>query len=139
MSSPLSLPDSLVQRIVIDEVTGCWVWTGAWTTPRGYGRLSYQRQRWVAHRLVYTLLVGPVPDELELDHAVCQRPLCVNPDHLEPVTGAENMRRRRTANCPVGHARTPKNRKQAGGCRECDRVRRRARYRESKEGATVVG
>jgi hypothetical protein len=45
-----------------------------------------------AHRVVWAELVGPIPDGLELDH-LCKVRHCVNPDHLEPVTGAENRAR----------------------------------------------
>ena len=35
---------------------------------------------------------GPVPEGLELDH-LCRIRHCVNPDHVEPVTCAVNVRR----------------------------------------------
>ncbi|WP_369010576.1 HNH endonuclease signature motif containing protein, partial [Bacillus cereus] len=45
-----------------------------------------------AHRYVYENLSGPIPEGMELDH-LCRNPPCVNPDHLDPVTHEENMRR----------------------------------------------
>lgn len=45
-----------------------------------------------AHRFVYELLVGPIPAGLTIDH-LCRVTSCVRPDHLEPVTNAENVRR----------------------------------------------
>jgi hypothetical protein len=36
--------------------------------------------------------VGPIPDGLVIDH-LCRVHNCVNPEHLEPVTPAENTRR----------------------------------------------
>lgn len=45
-----------------------------------------------AHRFAYELVKGPIPEGLTLDH-LCNVPLCVNPDHLEPVTLSENIRR----------------------------------------------
>ena len=77
--------------------TGCWLWTGA-TTPGGYGRLTVgsqidgTRRQVRAHRRSYERLVGPIPDGLDLDH-LCRTPGCVNPEHLEPVTRRENIRR----------------------------------------------
>lgn len=75
---------------------GCWLWTGG-TKAAGYGHFSVQRNgRWgkvLAHRFAYELLVGPIPPGLEADH-VCGTPPCVNPAHIEPVTIAENRRRR---------------------------------------------
>jgi hypothetical protein len=49
-----------------------------------------------AHRFAYLEFVGPIPDGLVLDH-LCRNKKCVNPDHLEPVTNAENLRRGRVA------------------------------------------
>lgn len=79
----------------IDAETGCWIWTGAQL--KGYGRLSTRSNpSGLAHRIVYSALVGPIPDGLTLDH-LCQNTLCVNPAHLEPVTASENLRRRHAA------------------------------------------
>ena len=54
---------------MVDKFTigaGCWEWTGA-KTGHGYGKvLTYRRTR-VAHRVLYELLIGPVPDRMELD------------------------------------------------------------------------
>lgn len=56
--------------------TPCWVWTGALKGERG-------RPTWggrQAHRVVYAIVKGePVPPIL---HHRCERPLCVNPDHM---------------------------------------------------------
>lgn len=53
----------------------------------------------MAHRVAYELVVGPIPEGLEIDH-LCRTRSCVRPDHLDPVTHAENCRR---AGVP-GHA-----------------------------------
>jgi hypothetical protein len=79
------------------DSSGCWLWLGqrnAW----GYGhfRRTVVLGTYVAvkaHRYAYTLAIGPIPPGLTLDH-LCGRPACVRPDHLEPVTNAENLRRR---------------------------------------------
>lgn len=41
---------------------------------------------------MYEMMVGKIPEGFELDH-LCRTRSCVRPDHLEPVTHAENMRR----------------------------------------------
>lgn len=72
----------------VDPDTGCWIWTGLRSTA-GYGRTGPST---FAHREYYEKANGPIPDGLSLDH-LCRTPACVNPDHLEPVTHAENLRR----------------------------------------------
>lgn len=79
-----------VEDYLVEEETGCWVWQRS--TSRGYGYVTRGGRCVPAHRWYYEHLVGPIPEGLELDH-LCRNPPCVNPDHLEPVTHAENMRR----------------------------------------------
>lgn len=82
----------------------CWQWTGTITENRRpgggkrflYGVLSISTNGSVkmvrAHRFSYELLIGPIPENLQLDH-LCRNTLCVNPLHLEPVTNKENTDR----------------------------------------------
>lgn len=81
----------LPSKIDKDPATGCWLWKGA-RSKAGYGVNAYVRGTKSAHRIVYLLLKGPIIESLVLDH-LCRVPACVNPDHLEPVTSAENTRR----------------------------------------------
>lgn len=77
------------EKVAITE--GCWLWTAS-LDGNGYGRFHDGERDTKAHRSGYEMLVGPVPDGLELDH-LCRVRACVRPDHLEPVTHAENVRR----------------------------------------------
>lgn len=114
--------------------TGCWEWTQA-KTGAGYGEVRWEGAVRLVHRLVYELLVGPVPDGLELDHVKdrgCVSTLCCNPLHLEPVTHGENMRRSRRTHCRRGHELTPENsyirpgKRWVRECRTCKRASNRA-------------
>jgi hypothetical protein len=75
------------------NASGCWIWDGLLNT-NGYGSFfaGTGRVPVLAHRHVYELYRGPIPEGLILDHT-CRTPACVNPDHLEPVTYAVNNRR----------------------------------------------
>lgn len=68
--------------------TPCWVWQWGIFQTTGYGMY----RQGTAHRYVYEQARGIVPGGLELDH-LCRVRECVNPDHLEAVTHAENVRR----------------------------------------------
>lgn len=68
--------------------SGCWLWPGH-VESTGYGRATYDRRRWWAHRLAYTLHVGPIADGKIVCHR-CDTPRCVNPDHLFLGTRPEN-------------------------------------------------
>lgn len=80
-----------------ENEAGCWIWQRS-LDRAGYGvfgrpsRYDPGRRVYLAHRWVYEEMIGPIPEGLELDH-LCRVPACVNPDHLEPVTRAENVQR----------------------------------------------
>jgi hypothetical protein len=91
---PRNLGLSLVDRLFAHtrvEPDGCWRWLGSRTTA-GYGHLSTRGSYYQAHRLMFSLWRGDVPDGLELDH-LCRHRWCVNPSHLEIVTHAVNAQR----------------------------------------------
>ena len=71
------------EYVSVGHESGCWLWTGA-RDPLGYGRLTFRRRNYLAHRWVYTELVGPIPERHALHHR-CENPSCVRPSHLEPL------------------------------------------------------
>lgn len=67
---------------------GCWLWNGR-PNKHGYSMTRIRGRTVIVHRMAYELLVGPIPEGLEIDH-LCRNRRCVNPAHLEPVTGRVN-------------------------------------------------
>lgn len=108
---------------------GCMLWM-ALLRPNGYPNFAVNGLPESAHRWIYKRLRGPIPEGMELDH-LCRIRHCVNPDHLQPVTRKENVRRGnvmvRKTHCIRGHLYTEENTMwRAHGvraCRECNRIR----------------
>ncbi len=123
---------------------GCWWWTGNTRSSRygqmGIGKLPDGTRAYVlAHRIMFTLVHGPIPDGLTIDH-LCRNTFCVNPDHLEAVSMRENILRGTSfsainatkTHCPKGHAydlantrlyKKPRKQYPQRLCRACDRLR----------------
>ena len=87
----MSIPERIEKKIVPITEGGCWIWIGE-LNRNGYGRIKIFGKRLMAHRVIYELLVGAIPERLVLDH-LCKNRCCVNPNHLEPVTVKENTHR----------------------------------------------
>ncbi len=68
--------------------TGCWEWGGA-RDQDGYGQTRTGMDRVKAHRKVWELLHGPIPDGLYALHR-CNNPPCCRPDHLYLGTALDN-------------------------------------------------
>ena len=135
------------------QPNGCWWWTGNLTS--GYGYFTANGKSVRAHRFSYMEFVGPIPtDKPFLDHKchdpatcaggnTCPHRRCVNPNHVEPCTNAENcapgrgntgintgIKQKAKTHCSKGHEYTEENTatrfdKDIGvtyrGCRQCCR------------------
>lgn len=143
------LPEELENNILRSGFDSCWYWTGALFT-QGYRQVCtppFRNKK--AHRVIYELIKGPVPEGLWLDH-LCRKRNCVNPNHLEPVTHRENTLRgvgisalnAKKTHCVAGHEFTAENTYErtankdgvrGRGCRECHR-RRSLAYLAKKRG-----
>lgn len=142
----MSLMERFWDKVNPEPMSGCWLWSGG-CTPKGYGVFWGDRGREYAYRFAYRILVAEFSEE-QIDHK-CSNPYCVNPDHLEPVSGRENLSRTRErgrgfvpppthgheTHCPKGHPYSgdnlyirPNGKRE---CREClrDQQRRRTRRR----------
>lgn len=113
MKTPLR--DRLIAKIKVNEITGCWEWTG-YKMPNGYARIGIGQKGHYAHRVSYETFVGPIPPRLTVDH-LCRVRHCINPSHLEVVTNRVNILRgnspsaeqARWTHCRNGHALTGDN------------------------------
>lgn len=134
-----------------ESADGCTIWLGH-IDREGYGIVSVRfggvRRATGAHRIAYILAKGRIPDEYVIDH-LCRTRNCVNADHLEAVTNAENVRRGFPGRppvfvdaCPAGHPTepgsyylSPKGYKQCRACRYASKVRYRAKLKAAKAAA----
>jgi len=120
----------------VDASGDCWSWSAS-VGSHGYGqfRVWGDRTMVTAHRMAWTILVGPVPEGMTLDH-LCRNRRCVNPDHLEVVTRGENIRRgyspstmaRQSGVCGRGHSEwyTRPGPEGHRRCRTCSKAMARA-------------
>lgn len=161
-----ALPSNIRSKILVTD--DCWPWTGALSSQK-YGHIKYDGRIQEAHRVVYSLLVGVIPDGMVLDHTChdpatcigrgngCPHRRCVNPNHLSLTTQERNVLRggsppainaRKTA-CAKGHPYTPETMVIDQGTRRClicrrevDRhrnKRRRSIHAPSPSGGTLCG
>lgn len=131
----------------------CRIWTKALDS-HGYGVLGnkdfgntiIQRAHRVSYALAHGIPLTRIRSIPELDH-LCRVPACCAPDHLDPVTHAENLRRAvhvPKSECPAGHLYDEENtgyhfRRRTNQweyyCRKCFRDRQRAAYDPEKRRA----
>lgn len=141
----------------VEKTGSCWFWKGG-GSKFGYGWVNWRGERKLAHRFVYELVFGPIPDGLSIDHIchnadptcldweACPHRRCVNPDHLEAIPTVENVMRgnspaaqnARKTHCRHGHPFDELNTYILPGtghreCRECQRVKNRRRYAAIKD------
>lgn len=113
------------------DARDCWRWTG-YVRDNGYVVVKIQGKPTYAHRAIYSLLVGDVPDDAVIDH-LCRVRHCLNPAHMEVVEHRENTMRgdgptaenARKTHCLRGHPLSGGNLiERPHGWRECRTCRR---------------
>lgn len=129
-----------IEARCVEPRPDCLIWPDA--VDRGYGRMYVDGTAKRVHRIVWELRNGPIPDGLTIDH-LCRIRYCINTDHMELVTSAENSRRRhrpptpitRATHCRNGHLYTDattgieKGRRRCLTCRAASQERKRKRRR----------
>lgn len=132
-TAPLSLALRLFRNVILGP-GGCWLYTKK-LLPSGYAQMFVSKgEKALIHRVAYASAHGEAEAGMTIDH-LCRVRHCVNPEHLEQVTQAENGRRgysvsavnRRKTHCRQGHEFTAantyvrKDRSRLGmrECREC--------------------
>lgn len=130
------------------SASGCIEWVGG-TNGAGYGQFFVRWEngknvKMLSHRWAYEQRFGEIPEGLHLDH-LCRNPICVNPEHLEPVTQRENTRRgmgpsavhAKKTHCIHGHELSGDNlmvraSSEWRDCRACKRIKDK-KYRNARK------
>ena len=87
----------------VNKTDSCWLWT-AYCNKEGKGVFKIEGKPMLAHRVSWLLAGNTIPDELIVRHK-CRSKNCVNPEHLEIGTFADNngADRRRDETDIIGH------------------------------------
>jgi hypothetical protein len=81
--------NELMPLVTVERSTGCWKWLGL-TKSGGYAVVSWSGKNIALHRAVLEAKYGS-PLGSQHAHHICANTICVNPDHLQPVTHRENV------------------------------------------------
>jgi HNH endonuclease len=135
----MDLKDNFLKKVRFNEDSFCWEWIGSkdWF---GYGKMIIELKSYYAHRISYEIFNGKIGDNLVIDH-LCKNKSCLNPEHLEATSRAENTRRgtgfagknRQKEFCPKGHKLDKENlnswdlKRGKRGCEECRQIRQKTR------------
>lgn len=129
-----SVLERIESKLLIGD--GCWEWTGFVNPKTGYGHCRNEfGQTDLIHRVMYKLMVGSIPDGLDIGHK-CNNRICGNPSHLKPMTKVENTHWSDTTahlnslktHCLKGHEYNDSNTMNRRGsrfCRTCEVERTR--------------
>lgn len=86
-----TLLERLLNRVVIDNKTNCWLWQGG-KNNIGYGMIRDEKRMRTTHRVSYEEHnQTKIPSHLIVMHG-CDTPACCNPKHLSLGTRSDNTK-----------------------------------------------
>lgn len=126
----------------VEKTPTCWIWKAYISKQMGYGRFHFNGRPDMAHRVAYTLVIGPIPADKVIDH-VCRNRSCVRPNHMRLVTRGENVLLGVGASainqakqlCPNGHKYDGIKKNGNRFCRICRSITQRASWERRKQEA----
>jgi len=101
------LLENFYSKININKSTKCWEWIASLSSG-GYGQFSFLGKTYKSHRMSYMLFKGYISDDKEIDH-LCHNRKCCNPEHLDLVSGNENLKRRNSYRIGMNYNRAKSN------------------------------
>jgi len=99
----------LYARRIIEEETGCWLWTG-YKNKLGYGEMGFMGRKERVHRVAAWLWLDYEFEQPEMwimrQHVLhtCNTPACFNPEHLYLGDNVANSRDAREAGTTAKHS-----------------------------------
>jgi hypothetical protein len=124
MPRPHATPaDHYLLKTMPLSLHGCWLWVG-YRNRFGYGEFKVGGKTYMPHRWAYEVATGDTLGDRHAHH-LCHNPQCVNPLHIEPMTGTDHVNihvaktRREMTHCKRGHPLSGNNVYVHGGRRHC--------------------
>lgn len=87
---PTALESRLYKWRIVDETTGCWLWSIL--RKSDYGRITFKGKKQLIHRLSAFVFLGlDESSTMQVNHKpICPNKGCFNPDHLYIGTAQDN-------------------------------------------------
>lgn len=92
-------------RVAIDGPHECWAWQAGKDT-RGYGKVRWNGESQLAHRVAYELTFGAIPAGANVLQD-CRNPACCNPAHLRIGTMSPRRKQRALPAQPAVRSKRP--------------------------------